>query len=342
MKKCYTLAELAAAIGAEVCGNGERKIIGLSDDGENSPDRLSFMDSLKKARDIPNNVAVVANAQNFPEGYDGMKVTSFRAAMAKLLYIFEPRYEYAPGVSPMAFIAPSAKVHETAFIGPNCTISAGAIIGKNVKLIANVYVGPDAEIGDDSVLEPMAVVQRRTKIGKRCLLHSCAVIGADGFGIIPGGPDGKNVKIPQIGTVIIGDDVEIGACTCVDRATISTTAVKDGAKLAGQVQIGHNCSVGKNCVIANQSGVAGSTTIGDGVVMGARSGLNGHINIARGTQIAGVAIVMKDTKPGQILSGHPAIDHMENYRFRASLRRVPELLKRVKELERKIDDASNA
>ena len=342
MKKCYTLAELAAAIGAEVCGNGDRNIIGLSDDGESRPDCLRFMDSLKRARDIPNEVAVVANAKNFPVGHDGLKVASFRVAMAKLLNIFEPRYEYAPGVSPMSFIAPSAKVHETAFIGPNCTISDGAVIGKNVKLIANVYVGPDAEVGEDSVLEPMAVVQRRTKIGKRCLLHSCAVIGADGFGIIPGGPDGKNVKIPQIGTVIIGDDVEIGACTCIDRATISTTAVKDGAKLAGQVQIGHNCSVGKNCIIANQSGVAGSTTIGDGVVMGARSGLNGHINIARGTQIAGVAIVMKDTKPGQILSGHPAIDHMENYRFRASLRRVPELLKRVKELERKINDASDA
>ena len=202
-----------------------------------------------------------------------------------------------------------------------------------------MYVGPDAEIGDDSVLEPMVVVQRRTKIGKRCLLHSCAVIG---FGIIPGGPDGINVKIPQIGRVVLGDDVEVGACTCVDRATIAETSVQSGTKIDNQVQIGHNCKVGKNCIICSQSGVAGSTSIGDGVIMGARSGLNGHINIARGTQIAGVAIVMKDTKPGQILSGHPAIDHMEDYRFRASLRRVPELLKSVKELERKINDASDA
>jgi UDP-3-O-[3-hydroxymyristoyl] glucosamine N-acyltransferase len=342
MQKCYTLAELAAAIGAEVRGNGERKIIGLSDVGESSPDSLRFIDSRKRARDLPLEVAVVADAQNFPDGYDGLKVASFRAAMAKLLYIFEPRYEFAPCVSPMSFIAPGAKVHETAYIGPNCTISNGAVIGKNVKLIANVYVGPDAEIGDDSVLEPMVVVQRRTKIGKRCLLHSCAVIGTDGFGIIPGGPDGINVKIPQIGRVVLGDDVEVGACTCVDRATIAETSVQSGTKIDNQVQIGHNCKVGKNCIICSQSGVAGSTSIGDGVIMGARSGLNGHINIARGTQIAGVAIVMKDTKPGQILSGHPAIDHMEDYRFRASLRRVPELLKSVKELERKINDASDA
>ena len=235
---------------------------------------------------------------------------------------------------------PSARVGNNVYIGPNCTVSAGAVIGKGTKLIANVYIGPDVEVGEDCVLEPMVVLQRRTKIGARCLLHSCAVIGADGFGIIPGGPVGENVKIPQIGRVVLGDDVEIGACTCVDRATIAETTVQSGTKMDNQVQIGHNCHVGRNCIIASQSGVAGSTNIGDGVIMGARSGLNGHITVAPGTQVAGLAIVMKDTKPGQVLSGHPAIDHMEDYRFRASLRRVPELLKKFKLLERKIANGS--
>ena len=129
------------------------------------------------------------------------------------------------------------------------------------------------------------------------------------------------------------DDVEIGAGTCIDRATIADTVVQRGTKMDNQVQIGHNCRVGKNCIIASQSGVAGSTTIEDGVIMGARSGLNGHIKVARGTQIAGMGIVMKNTKPGQILSGHPATDHMEDFRFKASLRRVPDMMKRLKKLE---------
>ena len=336
MTTIYTLRELAEAIGAEYTGDGGRQICGLSEQGEFALDRLTFMDSPKKAEKIPHEITVVAEEKIFPAGYEGLKVKSFRVAMGKLLQIFEPRYEYRSSVSTLAYVHPSAKVAASAYVGPNCTVSAGAIIGERVRLIANVYIGPDVEVGDDSVLEPMVVLQRRTKIGARCLLHSCAVIGADGFGIIPGGPDGINVKIPQIGRVVVGDDVEIGACTCIDRATIAETTVQSGTKIDNQVQIGHNCKVGKNCIIASQSGVAGSTVIGDGVIMGARSGLNGHINIARGTQIAGVAIVMKDTKPGQVLSGHPAIDHMEDYRFRASLRKVPELLKKFKILERKI------
>ncbi len=335
-----TLEELAGRIDAEVCGNGKRVVSGVSERDDYSLERLSFVDSLKKAVSVPADVAVVADAKNFPEGRDGLKVKSFRAAMGRLLKIFEPRYELPEGVSPRAFVHPKASVEDGAYIGPNCTVSEGAVIRKNAKLVANVYVGPDAEIGEDSVLEPMVVVQRRVKIGARCLLHSCAVIGADGFGIIPGGPDGSNVKIPQIGAVVIGDDVEIGACTCVDRATIAETRVGDGTKMDNQVQIGHNCRVGKNCIIASQSGIAGSTTLEDGVIMGARSGLNGHITLARGTMVAGLGIVMKDTKPGQMLSGHPAIDHREDFRFKAALRRVPELLKRVKLLEREICDAS--
>lgn len=337
--KSYSLQELAELIGSAVCGNGGRAISGLSGIGDYAPDRLSFLDSLKHAPRIPEGIAVVADEKNFPAGRDGLKVRSFRDAMRRLLEVFEPRYELPAGVSPQAFVDAGATVDPAAYVGPNCTVCAGAVIGARARLIANVYIGPDAEIGEDSVLEPMVVVQRRSKVGARCLLHSCAVIGADGFGIIPGGPTGQNVKIPQIGRVVIGDDVEIGACTCVDRATIAETTVQSGTKMDNQVQIGHNCRVGKNCIIASQSGVAGSTMIGDGVIMGARSGLNGHITIAPGTQVAGLAIVMKDTKPGQILSGHPATDHMDDYRFKASLRRVPELLKKVKELERKIADA---
>lgn len=335
--KSYTLSELAARIGAEVCGSGDRVVTGLSELHESDPAHLSFIDSIKRAETLPEGVAVVADAANFPEGRDGLKVRSFRTAMGQLLALYEPRYETPAGISPAAFVDAGAEIHSDAFVGPNCTVCAGARVAKGARLIANVYVGPDAEIGEDSVLEPMVVLQRRTKVGARCLIHSCAVLGADGFGIIPGGPDGKNVKIPQIGHVVIADDVEIGAGTCVDRATIAETVIGPGTKMDNQVQVGHNCRLGRNCIIASQSGIAGSTTLQDGVIMGARSGLNGHITLARGTQVAGLGIVMKNTKPGQLLSGHPATDHMEDFRFKAALRRVPDMLKRLKALERKLN-----
>lgn len=333
MANFYSLYELSERIGAVVCGNGKRIVEGLSELNDCAPERLSFIGSLKLASTLPENIAVVADEKNFPDGRDGLKVKSFRMAMAALLAIFEPRWTLPVGISRGAFVDPAATVAPSAYVGPNCTVCAGARLGDGVKLIANVYVGPDVEIGDDSVLEPMVVLQRRTKVGARCLIHSCAVLGADGFGIIPGGPDGENIKIPQIGRVIVGDDVEIGAGTCVDRATIAATVVQSGAKVDNQVQIGHNCHVGKNCIIASQSGVAGSTTVEDGVIMGARCGLTGHIKVARGTQIAAMGIVMKNTKPGQILSGHPATDHMKDFRFKASLRRVPDMIKRLKKLE---------
>lgn len=341
MKKSYTLNELGKLIDAEVCGNGKRTITGLSEIHEWREDRLSFIDSIKLASELPAEIAVVAEGKNFPPERDGLKVQSFRAAMGKLLAVFELHYPHQTGVSPMAYVAPTAKVSPTASIGPNCTVCDGAVIGDRVCLVANVYVGPDVQVGEDTVLEPMVVLQRRTKVGARCLIHSCAVLGADGFGIIPGGVHGCNVKIPQIGYVNIGDDVEIGACTCIDRATIEQTKVGSSTKIDNQVQIGHNCHIGRDCIIASQSGIAGSTTVEDGVIMGARSGLNGHIKVAEGTMVAGMAIVMKDTKPGQILSGHPATDHMKDFRFKASLRGVPKMLERLKKIEKVIQDESS-
>ncbi len=339
-EKSYTLRQLAELTGAQTCGDADRVISGLSELHDPSPQKLAFLDNVKKADGLPKNIPVVADPVNFPNGHDGLQVKSFRSAMGQLLALFEPRYDFPAGISPAAFVDPSAEVAASAEVGPNCTVSAGAKIGDRARLIANVYVGPDAEVGDDTVLEPMVVLQRRTKVGARCLIHSCAVLGADGFGIIPGGPDGKNVKIPQIGRVVIGDDVEIGAGTCIDRATISETVVGGGTKMDNQIQIGHNCRLGRNCIIASQTGIAGSATIEDGVIAGARSGINGHITVARGTQLAGLGIIRKSTKPGQLLSGDPAMDFKEDFRLRASLRRVPELFKRLKVLERIVRDES--
>ena len=158
MGNSYTLRELSERIGAAVCGNGERIVAGLSELNDCAFERLSFIESAKLASALPENIAVVADEKNFPDGRDGLKVKSFRAAMAALLAIFEPRYALPVGISRGAFVDPEAVVAPSAYIGPNCTVCAGARIGAGVRLIANVYVGPDAEVGDDSVLEPMAVL----------------------------------------------------------------------------------------------------------------------------------------------------------------------------------------
>mgnify|MGYP005952389651 FL=1 len=162
MENSYSLRELSERIGAAVCGNGGRIVAGLSELNDCAPERLSFIESLKLACNLPENIAVVADEKNFPDGRDGLKVKSFRAAMAALLAIFEPRYPLPAGIARTAFVDPSAVVAPSAYVGPNCTVCAGARIGNGVRLIANVYVGPDAEVGDDSVLEPMAVLQQFT------------------------------------------------------------------------------------------------------------------------------------------------------------------------------------
>ncbi len=336
MDRAFSLEDLARQIGAEVRGRGDRMISGLSELHESREDRLSFLAEAALAEKLSPEIPVVAVEKDFPQGRDGLVVKSFRGGMGALLAIFEPRYHQPEGVSPSAWVSPLAQVSDDAVIGPNCTVREGAKIGPRVRLIANVYVGPEAEIGEGTVVEPMAVIEQRCKIGARCLIHSCAVLGSDGFGIIPGGPEGVNVKIPQIGRVVLGDDVEIGACTCIDRGTIGDTLVGSGTKTDNQVQIGHNCRIGKNCIIASQTGVSGSVTLEDGVIMAARSGVQDHRRIGRGAVVAALAGVTKDVPPGKTVSGFPAVDHKAHFRLEAQLRKVPELIQRMKELEKEL------
>ncbi len=336
MDRDFSLEELAQLVGGQVRGRGDRRIKGLSGLQESSPDRLSFLAEASLAEKLPPQVPVVATEKEFPQGRDGLVVQSFRAGMGALLAVFEPHYPQPAGISPAAWVSPSAQVADDAVIGPNCTVRERAKIGPRVQLVANVYVGPEAEIGADSVIEPMAVIEQRTKIGQRCLIHSCAVLGSDGFGIIPGGPEGVNVKIPQIGRVVLGDDVEIGAGTCIDRGTIGDTVVDSGTKADNQVQIGHNTRVGRNCIVASQSGISGSVTIEDGVILAVRSGVQDHRRIGRGAVVAALAGVTKDVAPGKTVSGFPAQDHRDHFRLEAQLRRVPELIQRLKVLEKEL------
>ncbi len=214
-------------------------------------------------------------------------------------------------------------------------------IGNNVTIYPNCYVGDNAEIGDDTILYANVSVYYDCKIGSRSILHSGAVVGSDGFGFAPQA-DGSYKKIPQTGNVVIGNDVEIGSNTCIDRAVMGSTHIRDGVKLDNLIQVAHNVDIGENTVIAAQAGISGSTKFGKNVMIGGQAGITGHLNIADGVKIQAQSAVIRDvTEKGKGISGAPATDAREHYRILASMKILPQLIQRVKELEKKIEEWKN-
>lgn len=242
------------------------------------------------------------------------------------------------GIDSSAKIHPTAKIGEGVFIGPNCVIEEDVVIENNVQLYANNYIGRKAKIGDNTCFYPSVTLYAECHVGADCIVHAGTAIGSDGFGFAQT-PNGSYAKIPQIGNVIIEDDVEIGANCCIDRATMGSTILRKGVKLDNMVQIAHNAEVGENTVIAGLSGVAGSAKVGKQCVLGAQVGIVGHITIADGTQIGGQSGVPKSIKePNQQFIGSPAMPLKEAFKSQVLLRRLPELELRVRELEKLIKD----
>ena len=242
------------------------------------------------------------------------------------------------GVEQPSFIHPSAKVGENCYVGAFAYVSASVKIGNNCRVYPNVYIADNVSIGNDVTLFPGVIVYFDCVIGNNVIVHSGAIIGSDGFGFAPNS-DGTYTKVSQIGNVVIEDDVEIGSNTTIDRATMGSTVIHKGVKLDNLIQIAHNVDLGENTAIAAQAGISGSTKTGKNVMIGGQAGLTGHLNIADGVKIQAQAAVIRDVKePGKGLSGVPAIDAREHYRILASMAKLPELLKRVDELEKKLKD----
>jgi UDP-3-O-[3-hydroxymyristoyl] glucosamine N-acyltransferase len=226
------------------------------------------------------------------------------------------------GLHPSSVVDPGASVDPSAHVGPGCVVEAGAAIGAGAMLIAQCFVGVGARVGDGSILHPGVRVLERCVVGRRCILHSGVVVGADGFGYRPR-PDGRGLlKIPHIGNVVLGDDVEIGANTCVDRAKFGSTAIGSGTKIDNLVQIAHNCVIGRSCVLCGEVGLAGSVTLGDGVVLGAKVGIADNLTIGAGAQVGAAAGVMNDIPAGETWLGMPARPAKETLRMMAELRKL--------------------
>jgi UDP-3-O-[3-hydroxymyristoyl] glucosamine N-acyltransferase len=336
----YTLSatEIAAITGGTVFGDGERRVRAVAPLNRAGPDHLSFLADKRYASLLSSSQAgVVLLSPEFAEADTSAaaRITVDRPYDA-LVHIL-PRL-YAEPVRP-AGVHPSAVVAASARLGVGVAVEAGAVIGEDVVVGDRAWIGPlcvverGVRVGADTRLVAQVTCYRGCVIGDRTVIHAGARLGADGFGYAFA--DGAHQKIPHVGGCVIGDDVEIGANTCIDRGSVDDTVVGSGTKIDNLVHLAHNVQVGRLCLIMAQVGVAGSTHIDDGAILAGQAGLNGHITIGRGARIAAQAGVFSDVPPGESWSGYPARPHHEALRASAALYRLTDLLKRI---ERFLDD----
>jgi len=302
---------------------------------------LSFLGNAKYRAEVADSAASIIL---LPSGYTGeprpdqlfLFVDNPSAALARVCARVEqtlwPRP--GPGIHASAVVAPGARVAADASIGPLCVIEAGAVVGARVRLQAQVFVGRDAVIGDECWLHPGVVVADGCILRERVRLHAGVVVGSDGFGYEF--VAGRHEKVPQVGVVEIGPDVEIGANTTLDRARFSRTVVGEGTKIDNLVQIAHNVVIGRHCLICAQAGISGSTTVGDYVVLGGQAGLAGHLTIGQGCKVDGQTGVRADLPPGSFVKGTPGLPYQLEQRINVLRPRLPGLFRRVDDLEAEI------
>ncbi len=341
----FTVAELARRVGGEVAGDGELPIERVRGLEEAEAGDVSFYANkrYRGALEVTRASAVVVEPDEaVPAGRTYLKARNAYLAFAKISTLYHPPGEPVPEIALQAVVHPTAKVHPGAQVLPLAFVGIGAQVGARTILHPGVVVGEGARIGDDCVLYANVVVRERCVVGNRCILQPGCVVGSDGFGFAfdmegEAGSGPRHFKVPQAGIAVIEDDVELGANTCVDRATLGRTVVGRGAKVDNLVQIAHNVQVGPLSLLAGQVGIAGSTKLGMGVVCGGQVGLVGHIHVGDGAKIGAQAGVRGDVPPGETIAGDPAHGLQEWLKEMAALRRLPELLKRVRELEKKLE-----
>jgi UDP-3-O-[3-hydroxymyristoyl] glucosamine N-acyltransferase len=329
------LREIALLLGGEVRGEPELEIkgvAGLEDAAEGDISYIADTKSISLARKSRASSVLVKEFIAELE-MSQVQVANPQYAFAALLGRFHEVPHPPAGMHDLAFVADGATVSPDASIGAFAYISSGASVGARTVIYPGAFVGEGSAIGEDCLIYPNVVIREGVKIGNRVILQPGAVIGADGFGYVM--HEGKHQKIPQVGGVIIGDDVEVGACTTIDRATTGNTVIGNGTKIDNLVQVAHNVSVGENAILVSQVGIAGSSKIGNSVVLGGQSGIADHVSIADGTMLAARSGVMSDLKRG-VYSGAPAVPRREFMRAVSFLYKLPELNDRIKKLEEKL------
>ncbi len=333
MKK--TLQEIADYVGGRIEGDSSVVIEGLDNiEGAGAHDLTFAVEPHIEEAKHTKAVAVM-----LPPGITGFPKTSLivddpRASFARLLELFTPKLAIPVGVSDEAYIGSGVTLGKDIRIMPFACVDDHAVIGDRATLYPHTYIGQYAEIGEDTVVYSSATVREHCRVGKRCVIHSSAVIGSDGFGFTT--KDGIHTKVPQVGNVVLEDDVEVGAHDGIDRAAMGSTVIGKGTKIDNLVHVGHNCKIGPNCLIVAQTGISGSTTVGHNVTFGGQVGTVGHIKIGANSVYAARSGIIGDMPEGVFCAGFPVQSHTEWLRMQAAMKHLPEMAKKLKQMEKKL------
>jgi len=344
MTKTLDLEKIAKLVNGKII-DGDKNILvsQIASIKEAKKGDITFIFDKKELKKISEN-QITASCVILPENIKTISIPKIivenpKLAFAKLLEFFIPSTTPPQGIHSTAIISKHAKIGKEVSIGAYVVIEDGVEIEDKVIIYPLTYIGNKVVIGEKSILYPNVTVNKNVRIGKSVIIHSNTVIGSDGFGYVKNGK--IHHKIPQKGEVIIGDDVEIGACVTIDRATIGATIIDRGTKIDNLVQIGHNVKIGKNCIIVAQVGIGGSATIEDNVTLAGQVGISDHVIIRQNTIVAARSGVIKDIGPNLIVSGFPAHSHQDELKIKALTQKLPELIKRIKELEKKVEELKN-
>ena len=336
------LADLVSHVGGELLGDPELLIHGLNGLAEAGAGEISFYGNARYRKDFEaSRASAILVSADVParEGVSLVRTANPHLAFARLSQLFHAQRLPAAGISERAHVHPEAEVHPDATLFAGATVERGSKVGAGSILYPGAYVGEGASIGRDSILYPNVTVRERCVVGDRVILHASSVIGADGFGFAfnPEGEQGpEHFKVPQVGIVRIEDDVEIGACSCIDRATLGETVIGRGTKVDNLVQIAHNVHVGPLGLICAQAGVSGSAELGTGVVLAGQVGVVGHIRVGGLAKVGAQSGVAHDVADGQVVSGSPAVAHRDWLRNSAALGQVADLIKEVRTLKKRV------
>ena len=333
-----SLSEIVAIIGGELSGDGEILISGLNRlDMARAGDLCFAVEGhIEEAK------TCAASAVIIPASYVGefpkatIKIENPKAAFSKLLEIFVPKIEIPQGVSEQAFIGKNVELADNVTVMPFAYVGDGAKIGSGTIIYPHTFIGHYSTIGEQTIIYSGVTIREYCKVGNRCVIHSSTVVGSDGFGFTT--KDGIHTKVPQVGNVVIEDDVEIGANVGIDRAAMGSTIIGHGTKIDNLVHIAHNCKIGANCLIVAQTGISGSTTVGDNVTFGGQVGTVGHIEIGGNSIYAARSGITKSMPENFFGAGFPVQTHADWLRNQAALQKVPALIKRVAQLEKKISE----
>lgn len=337
----FTAEQIANVIGGRVEGNKDAKVHTFAKIEEGTEGAISFLSNPKYTHYLYNtksSIVIVNEDLELEKDVDAtlIRVKNAYESIAKLLQIYEASKPKKTGIAPQAYIAPSAKLGNNCYVGPFAYVGEGAEIGDGCQIYPHAVIGDNVKVGTNCIFYPNTTIYQGCKIGNNVTIHAGSVIGADGFGFALGA-DGYD-KIPQIGIVVIEDNVEIGANTCVDRSTMGATVIHKGVKLDNLVQVAHNVEIGENTVMSAQVGIAGSTKVGSWCMFGGQVGLAGHITIGDKTFLGAQSGVPGSLKGGEELIGTPPMNPRAYFKSQAIFRRLPDMYKDLNDAKKKIEE----